>query len=115
MGAVLSQLDEDGHGHVVAYASKALSKAQRKQGSTRKELLAVVTFTSHFKHYLLGATFKLRTDHRALIWLQTFRESDGLLARWLERLAAYDYTVEHRPGKNHVNADALSLSLAHHR
>eukprot|EP00117_Sycon_ciliatum_P025918 scpid18163/ scgid5290/ Retrovirus-related Pol polyprotein from transposon 412; Protease; Reverse transcriptase; Endonuclease len=108
MGAVLSQLDDDGNECVVAYASKGLSKSQRNQGSTRKELLAVVTFTSQFKHYLLGAQFRLRTDHKALLWLHSFRETDGIVARWIERLAPFDYVIEHRPGKSHTNADALS-------
>ena len=30
------------------------------------------------------------------------------MARWLERLAEFDIKVEHRPGAQHTNADALS-------
>ena len=108
MGAVLSQLNDSGQEVVIAYASQTLSKSQRNQGSTRKELLAVVTFVTHFKHYLLGAQFLLRTDHKALVWLNSFRDTDGILARWIERLAAFDYIIQHRPGKHHTNADALS-------
>jgi len=108
MGAVLSQLDEQGQEVVVSYASKTLSKSQRNMGSTKKELLAVVTFTAYFRHYVRGAQFTLGTDHKALLWLHSFREVDGLLARWIERLAVFDYTIVHRPGKQHVNADALS-------
>ena len=32
----------------------------------------------------------------------------GEVFRWLERLQEYDFTAEHRPGKSHSNADALS-------
>ena len=113
MGAVLSQVNSHGEEVVIAYASKALTRSQRNMGSTRKELLAVVTFTAHFRHYLLGNQFTLRTDHKALIWLHSFREVDGLLARWIERLAVFDYVVTHRPGKQHVNADALSRLRYH--
>ena len=108
MRAVLSQVLEDGNEVVIAYGSKTLSKSQRNQGTTKKELLAVVTFMTHFKHYLCGAQFVLRTDHKALIWLQSFKDTDGILARWIERLAMFDYVVQHRPGKQHINADALS-------
>ena len=108
MGAVLSQEDSNGTEHVVAYASKSLSHSQRRYSATRKELLAVVTFCEYFRHYLAGAHFTLRTDHKALVWLHNFTGTDGLLARWIERLAMFDYRIVHRPGKAHANADGLS-------
>src|SRR5208282_4404959 len=32
----------------------------------------------------------------------------GQQARWLEQLEEFDYAIEHRPGKRHGNADAMS-------
>ena len=107
IGAVLSQI-EDGKERVVAYASRTLSKAERRYDVTRRELLAVVSFIHHFRYYLLGKRFTLRTDHEPLKWLFNVREPAGQLARWLERLAAYDFAIVHRPGIRHSNADALS-------
>lgn len=52
--------------------------------------------------------FRLRTDHHSLKWLMNFKKPQGQVARWIERLQEYDFTVEHRPGKSHSNADALS-------
>ena len=60
VGAVLSQVGEDGREQVVAYGSRLLTKAERKYCVTRKELLAVVTFTIKFCPYLLGKKFLLR-------------------------------------------------------
>ncbi|CAI5690254.1 unnamed protein product [Oreochromis niloticus] len=37
------------------------------------------------------------------------REPEGQVARWLEELQAFNFTVEHRAGTHHSNADALSL------
>ena len=108
IGAVLSQQHDDGLEHVVAYASRVLSKAERRYSVTRKEMLAVVSFLHHFRPYLLGRRFKLRTDHGSLLWLRSFKEPEGQLARWLEQLEEYDFDVVHRQGKLHVNADVLS-------
>ena len=90
IGAVLSQQQEDGTERVIAYASRLLSKPERRYCVTRRELLAVVVFITHFRHYLLGNSFTLRTDHGALTWLWNFRNPEGQLARWLERLQEFD-------------------------
>ena len=82
MGAVLAQ-EQDGLERAVCYASKALSKTQSKYSATRRELLAIVTFTRHFRHYLLGRKFTIVTDHRAIQWLHDFKDPDGITARWL--------------------------------
>ena len=74
IGAVLSQTDEKGAERVVAYGSKSLSRAERHYCVTRKELLAVVHFVRHFRPYLLGRQFILRTDHASLTWLANFKE-----------------------------------------
>ena len=52
--------------------------------------------------------FVLRTDHVVIQWLKHFKEPTGKLARWLERLSAYNYIVQHHPGRKHLNADAFS-------
>ena len=107
LGAELSQ-EQEGRLKVIAYASCALNAAQKNYCATRKELLAVVVFTRRFRHYLLGRQFTLRTDHGSLTWLMRFRTLGGQLARWLEELSQYDMVIQHRPGKQHANADGLS-------
>ena len=97
-----------GKEQVVAFASRTLTKAERRYCATRREMLALVWAIRHFRPYLYGTMFTVRTDHNSLKWLQNFRDPEGQLARWLEVLAEYQFTVEHRPGSKHVNADALS-------
>ena len=108
IGAVLSQVQPDGTERVIAYASRTLTKPERRYCVTRRELLAVVTFIHHFRQYLLGRRFSLRTDHGSLTWLSNFKEPERQLARWLERLQEYDFSITHRPGRKHQNADSLS-------
>ncbi len=107
LGGVLSQV-QDGVERVLAYASKSLNKAQRNYCTTKKELLAVVTFVKQYHHYLYGRHFVVRTDHASLTWLRNFKSADGLLARWLSVLETYDFDLKHRKGSQHTNADALS-------
>ena len=107
IGAVLSQ-NIGGRQCVIAYASRTLTKCERRYCVTRKELLAVVHFVKHFKHYLYGKEFLIRSDHGSLRWLFKFKNPEGQLARWLETLSAFKFQIEHRPGVQHRNADALS-------
>ena len=53
IGGELSQL-QDGQERTNAYASAVLSVEQRRNCTTRKELLSVVKFTRQFRHYLFG-------------------------------------------------------------
>ncbi|KRY02931.1 Retrovirus-related Pol polyprotein from transposon, partial [Trichinella patagoniensis] len=76
----LSQREEKAE-RVVAYASRTLTKAERRYCATRREML--------------GLRFLVRTDHSCLRWLTTFREPEGQVARWLESLAELDFEVEH--------------------
>ncbi|KAL6469078.1 hypothetical protein MHYP_G00226020 [Metynnis hypsauchen] len=107
IGAVLSQM-QDGAERVLAYGSQQLSSTEQNYCTTRRELLAVVEFTRHFRQYLLGRPFIVRSDHSSLRWLVKMKEPEGQLARWLEKLAEYDFKVVHRPGHHHHNADVMS-------
>ena len=107
VGAVLSQI-QGGEEKVIAYASRVLAKTERNYCCTRRELLAVVFFVKHFKAYLLGRKFLIRTDHAALTWLRRTPEPIGQQARWCEILEEFNFDIKHRPGRSHGNADAMS-------
>ena len=108
IGAVLSQQQEDGTERVIAYGSRSSNEHEKNYCTTRLEILALVTYVDYFRCYLLGRKFRLRTDHHSLRCLTSFKEPQGQVARWLERLQEYDCEIQHRPGKEHVNADSLS-------
>ena len=106
-GAVLSQI-QDGEERVIAYFSKTFSPAERNYCVTRRELLAIVMATKHFRPYLYGRKFGMRTDHASLQWLYRRKEPSHQVARWLELLAEYHFMLSHRAGVKHGNADGLS-------
>ena len=111
IGAVLSQI-QDGEERVIAFGSKTLSKTEKNYCITRKELWAVVYFVTQYKHFLLGRKFLVRTDNSAVrYWTRIHSDSydpQGQTARWMVKLAAFDFDIKHHPGKQHNNADGMS-------
>lgn len=107
IGGILHQMQNDRE-RVIAYASRALNKAEKNYCITEKELLAVRFFIEYFRQYLLGRRFVVRTDHQALIWLFRLKEPRGKIARWIEILSHYDFAIEYRPGRKQGHCDALS-------
>ena len=107
VGALLLQIDDKGREKVIAYASKALSARHEKFSATEKEAHAIVFGTQQFRVYLLGRHFQIVTDHNALRWLHSM-EPKGHLARWILDLQEFNFSIVHRAGHLHNNADALS-------
>ena len=93
---------------MIAYASRSLRISQHRYCTTRREMLAAVVMCTHFRSYLRGSQFTLRTDQSSLRWLQKFKNEDGMLARWYLLLGQFSVTSEYRPGSQHSNADGIS-------
>ena len=103
LGAVLMQ-----NGHVVAYESRMLLKAERTLQVYEKELLAVIHALSSWKHYLLGADFVVQTDHQTLRYFLTQSKLSEKHMRWANFLSMFHFQIVHVEGKKNVVADALS-------
>lgn len=117
LGGVLSQADDDGKEHVIAYYGRRLNKHERNYTVTEIELLAAVESIKNWRPYLWGKQFKLVIDHQALRWLHTMRDTmeggpASRLMRWILRLQEYNFTVEHKPGLLHKDADGVSRLVA---
>ena len=109
IGAVLSQKDSYGNERVIEYASHKMSKHELGYCITRKELLAIYFFTQHFKHYLYGRKFTLRTDHKAITFMITTKKPiTAQFQTWINFLSSLDMKLEYRKGILHTNADVLS-------
>ena len=68
----------------------------------------MVAAVNHFDAYLVTHPFSIETDHRALMFLNYARHSNGRLARWAIQLQPYSYKIRYRPGSENDNADVLS-------
>ena len=69
---------------------------------TRKELLAIYYFTLHFKHYLYGKRFRVRTDHKAITFMLNTKKPITLqFQTWINHLSSLDIKLEYRKGELH--------------
>ena len=66
IGAVISNVMDDGIERPIAYMSKTLNKTQRKWSTIEREAYAVIVALNEFNCYLWGRHFTLVTDHRPL-------------------------------------------------
>ncbi|KAK2713518.1 hypothetical protein QYM36_009405, partial [Artemia franciscana] len=107
IGAILSQII-NGEERVIAYASRTLTSGESNYSATQLELLSIIHHLDKFRHYLVGRKFKLRSDHKSLQYLQTFKKPTGILARWILKIQDLDYEFEHLKGKQNAPCDYLS-------
>jgi hypothetical protein len=107
VGAVLGQTKDRKH-HAIAYASKTLTGAQLNYATTEKELLAIVFAIDKFRSYLVGAKLIVYTDHAALKYLLTKKDSKRRLIRWILLLQEFDIEIKDKKRVENSIADHLS-------
>lgn len=62
----------------------------------------------HYRHYLYGTEFMVRSDHKPFVYLYRLKETNAKLTRLRLELAEYNFSIEHIKDKDNVVADALS-------
>ena len=111
VAAILTQPDDEGHQHPVAYENRKPTTAERNYPD---HILRI------FRHYLLGSgapraegcwsDFDLRTDNQAITWLKTNRHLNKMYVRWLDEIEDFQFDVTHLLRAQ--NPDPLSESIA---
>jgi hypothetical protein len=89
VGAILSQV-QDGIERPISYASRQKNRQEQIYSASESEMLALVWATKHFRSYLLGKKFLVRTDHAALTYLRNFSDQNPRLLRWSIKLSELD-------------------------
>ncbi|XP_045541460.1 uncharacterized protein K02A2.6-like [Papilio machaon] len=114
LGAILSQVGEDGVEKPVSFASRTLTPAEHRYSQIQKEATAIIFGVRRFHQYLYGRAdpFVLRTDHKPLITI--FGPHKGIpevsanrLQRYAMFLSAYNYVIEYVRSADNT-ADYLS-------
>ena len=107
--AVLSQKQEDGQFHLVAYGNWVLTMHEKNYHSTKLEFLALKwAVMEHFKEYLLYQPFLVKTDNNPLTYIMTTPNLDATGHQWVSALAKYNFRLEYQKGQDNAVADALS-------
>lgn len=109
LAAVLTQ-----DGRPVAFYSRSLQGSERRHAAVEKEAQAIVEAVRHWRHYLSGRHFTIKTDQRSVSYVFNKKHKNKIkndkMLRWKLELACYDFDIVYRPGKENFSSDALSRS-----
>lgn len=109
MAGILSQPDDQGVWHPIAFWSKKFSSTERNYATPDQELFAIVYSFKHWRQYLEGSRYQVEvlTDHHNLRLFMNQPKINGRQARWCLFLTPFDFVIHHRSGKTNP-ADGLS-------
>ncbi|GBG83946.1 hypothetical protein CBR_g37818 [Chara braunii] len=107
IGVVLAQ-QEGKKLRPVEYMSKKMPSQKLAKSTYEKDLYAIYKALTHWRHYLLGRFFYVRTDHQTLKWMRTQHVLSDALKHWIEVIEQYDFEPQYIKGEYNKVADALS-------
>jgi hypothetical protein len=102
-GAVLIQ-----EGHPIAFFSRPVAPRHRALAAYERELIGLVQAVRHWRPYLWGRRFHVKTDHYSLKYLLDQRLATIPQHHWVGKLLGFDFSVDYKPGATNTVADALS-------
>ncbi|GBG81229.1 hypothetical protein CBR_g31901 [Chara braunii] len=95
--------------------SRQLLPAEINYTADEREVLAVVYATRHWRHYLHGAPFTVRTDNSVVQAFLTKPKLSPRQARWWRDLSEFSFTTQPIKGETNRVADALSRRPDHNQ
>ena len=110
ISTVSSHAGDDGGEKPIAHVARSLTPAGKRYSKKNKLALAFIFVVMKFLKYLFGRHFQILFDHKPLQHPLRKHHAVPLTAssrRWALTLSAYNYSINHRPGKDHANANVL--------
>lgn len=122
VGAVLSHRLTNGSEAPLAFFSRTFSLPERNYSQLDKEALDIVAGIKCFHEYLYGRHFDLIMDHKPLLGFlasdrQMPQDLSPRMSCWTVFLAAYNYSLYHRPGfvLFHLHSSPTDFSTQQYR
>ena len=101
-------------GRPVAFFSRTLQGSETSHASVEKEARAIIETVRHWRHYLTGKHFILKTDQQAVSYMFNKRKNSEIkndkIMRWRMELSCFDFDIVYRPGKENIAPDTFSRS-----
>ncbi|KAK3738004.1 hypothetical protein QZH41_009632 [Actinostola sp. cb2023] len=100
------------NGRPVAFFSHNLQGSELKHASIEKEAQAIIELVRHWKHFLMGRHFTLKTDQKSVSYMVDQHrkgkiKNDKIMRSQLE-LSCYSFDIIYRLGKDNIPPDTLS-------
>ena len=108
LGAILSQIDEDGNHLAIGYASRKLTDFEKNYTPFLLEMQGALWGIEHFQYYLKGRPFLLFTDHKPLVGLGKVHKRTH--ARLRQAMLDYNFQLIYKKG-DEMPADYLSRNV----
>ena len=115
LGATLLE-SVNGEIHVVGYASRSTTAAEKKSSVTELELAAISYALKSFRHLLYNpAPFKIFTDHYAIVHILAGKSpvATKKIANLVSSISEYNFELFHVSGSENSLADLLSRMPDH--
>lgn len=107
IGAVLVQ-DQGNGEQPIHYLSHKLSGSQKNWPIIQKECFSIVYALEKLDHYLHGASFTVKCDHKPLKYLLSSEMKNSQIQTWALKISGYNCKIEYIKGKDNEQADMLS-------
>ena len=111
LAATLSQ-----NGRPVAFFSRSLQGSELRHAAIEKEAQAIIEAIRHWRHFLTGQHFTLKTDQKSVSYMFDQRNRGKIkndkIMRWRLELACYSFDIIYRPGKENILPDTLSRATS---
>ena len=112
LGAILTQVDEEGTVVPISYLSRTLKPHEEKMTAYALEMKAATWAIKNYHHYLKGKKFIIISDNQPLV--SNTNNNDRALNKLQQVLLDYEAELKHIPGTKNKVADALSRNAISH-